>query len=293
MASPAASSAPQRKAFSLLFYRAVRDLKPVWMLEDMRTMETFYQEEGGSQRTYSPSEALLYAIVHDHQAYAGYLLSRYTSKALAKPGERFCCCPSSAPHLAMAVRYDRRHILSLILQEANRMLSSPSYTSPGGCFHMEDGKTPLHLACELLRPEAILMLLGTGASPHAEDHDGSTPLDVLLEKLQDCKEVKGEEKRQCLDNLLMFMPKVRFRLKCGLGREPERWTSVLGEETFKYLVGKKPAPLVLCAMQTIVKQLSPATFPDNLHELPIPPSLKPPGLPSRLRSGSWTRSPVS
>ncbi|TKS65539.1 Ankyrin repeat domain-containing protein 9 [Collichthys lucidus] len=288
MASLAVSSAARsidkhRKSFSLLFYRAVRDLKPVWMLEDMRTMETFYQEEDVSQRIYSPSEALLYAIVHDHQAYAQYLLSRYTDEALAKPGERFCCCPSSAPHLAMAVRYDRRYILGLILQETHRVPSTPPYTDRAGCFHMEDGRTPLHLACELLRPEAVIMLLGNGASPHALDHNGMTPLDVILEKLRDSKEASGEERRQCLDNLLMFTPKVRFKMKAALGSEPERWSQVLGEDTYEYLAGRSPAPLVLVAMQTILKQLSPATFPDSLHDLPIPSSLKPPGLPVTQR----------
>ncbi|KAM7367512.1 hypothetical protein PAMP_013804 [Pampus punctatissimus] len=284
MASLTANSAARsiekhRKSFSLLFYRAVRDLKPVWMLEDMRTMETYYQEDDSSQRTYTPSEALLYAIVHDHQAYAQYLLSRYTDEALAKPGERFCCCPSSAPHLAMAVRYDRRYILGLILQEAHRIPSTPSYTDRAGCFHMEDGRTPLHLACELLRPEAVVMLLGNGASPHAKDNNGLTPLDVILEKLRDSNGLSGGERRQCLDNLLMFMPKVHFKMKGALGRDPERWNKVLGEDTSQYLAGRRPAPLVLSAMQTILKQLSPATFPDSLHELPIPSSLKPPGLP--------------
>ncbi|XP_010753549.2 ankyrin repeat domain-containing protein 9 [Larimichthys crocea] len=288
MASLAVSSAARsidkhRKSFSLLFYRAVRDLKPVWMLEDMRTMETFYQEEDVSQRIYSPSEALLYAIVHDHQAYAQYLLSRYTDEALAKPGERFCCCPSSAPHLAMAVRYDRRCILGLILQETHRVPSTPPYTDRAGCFHMEDGRTPLHLACELLRPEAVIMLLGNGASPHALDHNGMTPLDVILEKLRDSKEASGGERRQCLDNLLMFTPKVHFKMKAALGREPERWNQVLGQDTYEYLAGRSPAPLVLVAMQTILKQLSPATFPDSLHDLPIPSSLKPPGLPVTQR----------
>ncbi len=283
VSSAARSIEKHRKSFSLLFYRAVRDLKPVWMLEDMRTMETFYQEEDASQRIYTPSEALLYAIVHDHQAYAQYLLSRYTNEALAKPGERFCCCPSSAPHLAMAVRYDRRYILGLILQEIHRVPSTPPYTDPASCFHMEDGRTPLHLACELLRPEAVIMLLGNRASPHALDHNGLTPLDVILEKLRDSKEVNGGERRQCLDNLLMFMPKVHFKLKGALGREPERWRKVLGEETYKYLAGRSPAPLVLTAMQTILKQLNPSTFPDSLHELPIPSSLKPPGLPMTQR----------
>ncbi|KAM4632829.1 ankyrin repeat domain-containing protein 9 [Polymixia lowei] len=284
MALSTNSSAPRtnekrRKSFSLLFYKAVRDLKPVWMLEDMRTMETFYQEDDATQRTYSPSEALLYAIVHDHQAYAQYLLSHYADAALARPGERFCCCPSSAPHLAMAVRYDRRYILGVILQEAHRMPSMPSYMNKGGCFHVEDGKTPLHLACELLRPEAVVMLLGNGASPHAQDHNGVTPLDVVLEQFRDLK-VKTSERRQCLDNLLMFMSEVNFKMKSTLDKDPEGWSKVLGEDVFKYLVGKSPAPLVLSAMQTILKQLSPAKFPDSLHDLPIPSSLKPLGLPS-------------
>ncbi|XP_059212357.1 ankyrin repeat domain-containing protein 9 [Centropristis striata] len=288
MASLSVSSAAQsiekyRKSFSLLFYRAVRDLKPVWMLEDIRTMETFYQEEDASQRIYTPSEALLYAVVHDHQAYAQYLLGRFNGEALAKPGERFCCCPSSAPHLAMAVRYDRRYILGLILQETHRLSNAPSYTERTGCFHMEDGRTPLHLACELLRPEVVIMLLGNGASPHAPDHNGLTPLDVILEKLRDSKDVNGGGRRQCLDNLLMFMPKVHFKMKGTLSREPEPWSKMLGEETYKYLTERSPAPLVLIAMQTIMKHLSPATFPDSLHELPIPSSLKPPGLPVTQR----------
>lgn len=277
-ASPASRRADRhRKSFALLFYRAVRDLKPVWMLEDMRTMETSYQEE------YSPSEALLYAIVHDHQAYAQYLLSRFADEALAKPGERFCCCPSSAPHLAMAVRYDRRCILGLILQETHRIPSTPPYADRAGCLHTDHGKTPLHLACELQRPETVVLLLGNGASPHAQDHHGSTPLDIILEKLGNCPEQGAEERRQCLDNLLMFMPKVEFKMKGALGREPERWSKVLGEQTYGHLAGWSPAPLVLCAMQTVLRQLSPATFPDNLNELPIPSSLKPPGLPVSQR----------
>lgn len=281
--SEARSVEKHRKSFSLLFYRAVRDLKPVWMLEDMRTMETFYLDEDSGQRIYSPSEALLYAIVHDHQAYAQYLLSRYTAEALAKPGERFCPCPSSAPHLAMAVRYDRRYILGLILQETHRIAITPSYTDRAGCFHIEDGRTPLHLACELLRPEAVILLLGSGASPYAQDHNGLTPLDITLEKLRDSTVVRSGEKRRCLDNLLLFMPKVRFKMKEALVGESERWRKILGEETYLYLSGRSPAPLVLSAMQTVLQQLSPASFPDSLLELPIPSSLKPPGLPVSQR----------
>ncbi|KAK1796169.1 hypothetical protein P4O66_009258, partial [Electrophorus voltai] len=204
---------------------AVRDHKPVWLLEDMRTMETFYWEENTKQRTYTPSEALLYAIVHDHQAYAQYLLSHYSDGALAIPGERFCCCPSSAPHLAMAVRYDRRDILALILQVTHRLPSLRSYMNRGGCFHVEDGKTPLHLACELLRSDAVVLLLGNGASPQAQDHNGMTPLDVILEQLWNSK-VNTGAKKNCLDRLLMFMPELRFKLKSSLEKDPQCWSKV-------------------------------------------------------------------
>ncbi|XP_063078359.1 ankyrin repeat domain-containing protein 9 [Engraulis encrasicolus] len=264
----------QRKFLSFLFYQAVRDLKPVWMLEDMRTMETFYWEEDASHRTYTPSEALLYAIVHDHQAYAQYLLSHYSDEALAMPGERFCCCPSSAPHLAMAVRYDRRDILGLILQVAHRLPSLRSYMNRGGCFHLEDGKTPLHLACELLRSEAVILLLGNGASPQAEDHNGMTPLDVILEQLWDSK-VNAGAKKTCLDSLLMFMPGIRFKMKPSLEKDPLRWSKLIGEDKFNYLVGKNPATLFLITMQTILQQLPPEQFPKSLDDLPIPSSLKP------------------
>uniref|UniRef100_A0A3Q3WPK3 Uncharacterized protein n=1 Tax=Mola mola TaxID=94237 RepID=A0A3Q3WPK3_MOLML len=253
-----------RKCFSLLFYRAVRDLKPVWRLEDMLTMETFYQEDGVMQTIYTPSEALLYAIVHDHQSYAEYLLSRFPDEALAKLGERFCCCPSSAPHLTMAVRYDRRCILSLILQETHRTPTTPPYKDRAECFHMEEASTPLHLACELLRTEAVIILLGNEVSPHVLCPEPALP-NVALE-------VSKGEARQCLDILLMFMPKVRFQMKGALDREPERWSEFLDENTFRYLASKRPAPLLLLAMQTLLTQLSPATFPHILHKLPIPSS---------------------
>ncbi|MGH0147257.1 UNVERIFIED_CONTAM: hypothetical protein FKN15_040964 [Acipenser sinensis] len=264
----------QGKFLSYVFYQAVRDHKPVWMLEDMRTMESFYWEENTSQRTYSPSEALLYAVVHDHQAYAQYLLSHYSEEALQMPGERFCCSPSSAPHLAMAVRYDRRDILGLILQVAHRLPSLRSYLNRKGCFHLEDGKTPLHLACDLLRSESVLFLLGNGASPQAEDHKGMTPLDVILEQLWDSK-VNVEPKKRCLDNLLLFMPALRFKMKRSLEGDPASWKKVLGEEKFSYLVGKTPAPLFLTTMQRILQLLPPAQFPKSLQDLPIPASLKP------------------
>ncbi|KAI5085760.1 hypothetical protein C0J45_1140, partial [Silurus meridionalis] len=50
------------------------------------------------------------------------------------------------------------------------------------CKHERDGKTPLHVACELLQPHTVIILLGNGASPQAEDQNGMTPLDLLLNK---------------------------------------------------------------------------------------------------------------
>uniref|UniRef100_A0A8C8CGQ1 Uncharacterized protein n=1 Tax=Oncorhynchus tshawytscha TaxID=74940 RepID=A0A8C8CGQ1_ONCTS len=212
----------------LMFGTCQISLSP--FLHRMWTMETFYWEE----------DALLYIIVHDHQAYAQYLLSHYTDEALL--------LLSIIGHdLVMAVRNDRRGILGLILQEAHRLPSLQSYMNRGGCFHMKDGKTPLHLACELLRSKAFILLLGNGASPLAEDHNGVTPLDVLLGQLWDSK-VNIGAKNLCLDNLLMFIPKI--------------------------------SPLFVIAMQKYLRQLPPEQFPDSLDELPIPSSLKP--LPCQL-----------
>lgn len=273
-----AVSLEQRRCLSLLFYRAVRDLKPVWMLEDMRTMLALCPDD--DQKTYSPSEALLYAIVHDHQAYAQYLLSHFPEEALAEPGERFCCCPTTSPHLSLAVRYDRHSILGLILQVTHR-LSREAPAVRESCVRQGNEKTPLHLACELVRPEAILLLLGGGASPVAPDSQGLTPLDVLLEPLRDRDEA-SRGRRQCLDTLLMFMPRLQFHMQRALRTEPHRWTAALGFDTVQYLAGLRPAPLLLMSMQTVLKQLSPTTFSDSLLQLPIPPSLKPAGLARNL-----------
>ncbi|CAL9691758.1 unnamed protein product [Knipowitschia caucasica] len=268
----------QRRCLSVLFYRAVRDLKPVWMLEDMRTMLALCPEdEDNPQKTYSPSEALLYAIVHDHQPYAQYLLSHFSEEALVDPGERFCSCPTSAPHLSLAVRYDRPSILSLILQEALRRPAGGAPGPRGGCVREGNGRTPLHLACELVRPEAVLLLLGSGASPEVPDAQGWTPLDVLLEPLRDCAEA-SRARRHCLDTLLMFMPRLHFHLRAALRIEPQRWTGALGKDHVQFLAGLRPAPLLLSSMQTVLQQLSPSSFSDSLLQLPIPSSLKPAGL---------------
>ncbi|XP_007895013.1 ankyrin repeat domain-containing protein 9 [Callorhinchus milii] len=264
----------QCKFLSYMFYQAVRDRTPVWMLEDMRTMECFYWEENASLRAYSPSEALLYAVVHDHLPYAQYLLSRYPLEALEVPGDRFCCCPSSAPHLTMAVRYDREDILGLILKIVNRLPGLKSYIDRKGCFHVEDGKTPLHLACELTRAETVLMLLGSGASARIADSQGLTPLDIILQQIWVSK-TNSEPKKLCANHLLLFMSTLQFKMKRALEENATEWKELLGEEQYNYLSGRVPATLSMLAMQCIFKCLPPSRFPGSIKELPIPHSLKP------------------
>ena len=106
----------QCRKSSFAFYQAVRDLLPVWLLEDMRASEAFHWDERGRAAAYSPSEALLYALVHDHQGYAHYLLATFPRRALAPPSAGFRCCTAPGPHVALAVRYNRVGILRRILR---------------------------------------------------------------------------------------------------------------------------------------------------------------------------------
>ncbi|XP_027021997.2 ankyrin repeat domain-containing protein 9-like [Tachysurus fulvidraco] len=252
----------------LTLYQAVKQHEPVQMLEDMRNMEIFHWEECSHQRTYTPSEALMYAIVHDHRDYAQYLLNEFSDGAFATPGEHACCSHSSAPHLALAVHYNRKEIMALILQE-----TSWSYMNRGECEHVDEGRTPLHLACELLHPDVVIMLLGSGAS-QVENKDGMTPLDLILEQLQASKE-NTRAKMLCLERMLMFMPELQFKMKSSLKNDPEYWSNVLGEETFNYLVGRIPGTLFLLAMKRTLTQLPSREFFKSLDELPIPAFLKP------------------
>uniref|UniRef100_A0A8C5DNF1 Zgc:112001 n=1 Tax=Gouania willdenowi TaxID=441366 RepID=A0A8C5DNF1_GOUWI len=218
---------PRRESSSLLFYRAVRDLKPVWMLEDIRTMEACYQEED-TLRTYSPSEALLYAIVHDHQAYALYLLTHYPEQALDSPGERFCCGPRPASLHGGSLRQSRRAL-------------------------RPDPEDLVHLACELPEIRGPAPAARNRADPLSLDRDGRTPLDVLLEKLRDSGRVVSTGS--------------------GASRDPELWTGLLGEDTFRYLSGRSPAPLLMAAMRAVLGGLRPQEFPQNLQQLPVPAAL--------------------
>ncbi|KAJ3613625.1 hypothetical protein NHX12_019871 [Muraenolepis orangiensis] len=260
---------------SLAFYQAVRDQLPAWLLEDMRTMEAFHWEDDGQARTFSPSEALLYALVHDHRPYARHLLTRFSVVALDAPSRSFhCCCAAlAAPHLALAVRYDRVAILKMILASLKGFPvegERRGFLDRRGeaCPHDADGgKTAVRLACDLLRPECLLLLLGHGACPYTADLAGDAPLDSVLRVIgregqaPDSAEARG--RRACLGYLLLFMPKLHYRLRQQLVLKPEQWQGLVGTEAFHWLAGVSPPSLFIKAMQTLVRSI-PAERLDSL-----------------------------
>lgn len=243
----------ERTAFS--FYCSVREQLPVWLLEDMRSMEVFCWDDGGP-RAFLPSEALLYALVHDHQDYARYLLDRYSVSALRAPRCSFCCRGGGgAPLLTVAVRYDRVDILSMMV-EALRGGGLPDYLdSCGACSHIADGgKTAVQLALELSRPRCLLLLLLHGAHPNG--------LEVALQRLVSCEVVERWRARRCLDFLLLFLSEPLPSLRCLLD-EPQRWQSLLGNRLFGWLSGLTPPPLLLQALRCLARSGS-----DRINSLP-------------------------
>ncbi|XP_053553406.1 ankyrin repeat domain-containing protein 9 [Bombina bombina] len=273
-------SEKQCKKTSFAFYQAVRDLLPVWVLEDMRIMEVLHWEEGGNVSAYSPSEALLYALVHDHKPYAQYLLSHFPQDALAMPSRNFSCCQSSAPHLTMAVRYDRVEILRRILRTLRDLPASSrsAYINRRGCCRVEGGKTPVHLACELHRAECLMLLLGCGACPYITDSSGNTPLDTLLQLLGG-KQQDVRVTRLCLDTLLLYMPEgPLFKCRNELQENPLQWKGLLGKHLYIWLTGASPPSLFTISMQALLRSVPPERFPEALEGLPLPDFLKPPAL---------------
>ncbi|XP_069806577.1 ankyrin repeat domain-containing protein 9 [Dendropsophus ebraccatus] len=282
--SPEYQSQKQCKKTSFAFYQAVRDLHPVWLLEDMRLMEVLHWEEGGIVSAYSPSEALLYALVHDHLPYASYLLSHFPTDALAVPSKSFSCCQSGAPHLNMAVRYNRLQILQEILRTL-RTLPSKSrtlYINQRGCQRVEGGKTPIHLACELQRVNCLTVLLGHGACPYIKDCEGKIPLDYLLQLIRDSPQ-DMRLKRQCLDSVLLYMPGgVPLSTRQRLREEGTAWQELLGQDLYRWLAGISPPTLFTISMQTLLRALPAHKFPEALEEISLPDFLRPLALQKRV-----------
>lgn len=260
-------SEKQCQRTSLAFYQAVRDLLPVWLLEDIRATEAFHWEDEGRACAFSPSEALLYALVHDHQQYARHLLQSFSVHALAMPSASFRCCAHSAtPHITVAVRYNRTNILKMITD------TPKDFTDEGdrkrllnhrGCAHAGGGKTALHLACDLARPECLLLLLGHGACPYITDHAGDTPLDCLLQQIIQSN-IDMRTKRVCLGYLVLFMPALRFRMRTELRENPALWSRLIGEQAFQWLAGQCPPSLFVQCMRKVTRSVS----DEQLESLP-------------------------
>ncbi|KFW90890.1 Ankyrin repeat domain-containing protein 9, partial [Phalacrocorax carbo] len=150
----------------------------------------------------------------------------------------------------MAVRYNRTRILFRILKAIQAFPPSDraGHLDRQGCSRVEGGKTALHVACELVRPECLLLLLGHGASPCLQDSAGNTPLDTLLQQIS-----------------LAPAANMRAKLLCDL----------LGENRFQCLLGLAPPSLFVGAMRVLIRTISPEHFPEALDNLPLPHFLKP------------------
>lgn len=250
----------ERTAFS--FYVAVRERLPVWTLEELRRMEVLCWD-GGSPRPFLPSEALLYALVHDHQDYARYLLDSYSVGALKEPHCSFRSCRGGGSSLlTMAVRYERVSILAMMMAALKGCHTASErqgfLDGCGGCSHAADaGKTAVQLAVQLSRPECLRLLLVHGARAEG--------LDLALERLVASDGSGRRCAQRCLDLLLLFVPQVRRQR--SLQEEPQRWQSLLGDAVFSWLCGRSPPPLLLqalrCLAQTGPHQI--ATLPDFLQ----------------------------
>ena len=77
-----------------------------------------------------------------------------------------------------------------------------AYGSGGGVAAdggQQDGDTPLHIACHLIRPSAARLLLALGADPLAPNALGFTPVDVLRETRRST--LPNEDVRAAFDEL--------------------------------------------------------------------------------------------
>ncbi|KAG8431491.1 hypothetical protein GDO86_018567 [Hymenochirus boettgeri] len=257
-----------------MFSRAVEHHDPLCNLEELRSQGYFYWEEEESDQYYSPSDALLYAILYNHQLYAQYLLEHFPKEALNVPGMPLTPVPSFAHHLAVALEHDRGEIVTMILQTAKKLNYLHFYINKVSSLYLSEGKTPLHMACEYTRTDMVLILLGHGANPRITDLKGLTPLDTTLKQLQESS-VNAEDKLRCLDHLLLFSTPQDFKMKASLVNHGDYWIPLLGLELYNYLIGNYPDPLGIAAMRRIIQCLKDKDFLTSIQALPLPSSLKP------------------
>ncbi|XP_044147246.1 ankyrin repeat domain-containing protein 9-like [Bufo gargarizans] len=255
-----------------IFHLAIKNREPVWKLESLRAQVYFDWEVDPEDRRYSPSSGLFYAVIHNNIQYARYLLSHFPKDSIKVPGFKRDQCPRYAFHLGLAITYNRQKILSMIIETCQKDPVLQSYINLEIFFYPMEGKTPLHLACELLRSDLVLTLLCHGASSRADDL-GQTPMDVILTHLWSSKD-NMKPKIQCLDYLLLFTLPGRLQMSRTLQENREYWETLLGDDIYNYLLGLRPAPLGLMSMKKVLQQLPPSKFLISIQQLPIPQSMK-------------------
>ncbi|KAM4043624.1 ankyrin repeat domain-containing protein 9-like [Anomaloglossus baeobatrachus] len=241
---------------------------PVWKLEKLRVQILFEWEEEFEDQFYSPSSTLFYSVI----PYARYLLIRFAEDCLKVSGLKGDQFPSYAFHLGLAVTYNRPEILTLIMETCQQLPLLHSYINLENYFFINEGKTPLHRACEHLKNDLVLILLRYGAEPRLDDN-GQTPMDDILTQIWSSRD-NMELKMQCLDFLLLFTPPESLQMKEALRENGEYWETVLGEDIYAYLLGEQPAPLALMSMKKALMQLPPSKLMKSIESLPIPHSLK-------------------
>ncbi|KAF3845651.1 hypothetical protein F7725_008814 [Dissostichus mawsoni] len=205
---------------------------------EQRSMETFSWEDG--PRGFLPAEALLYAVVHDHQDYASFLLHHFSVCALRAPPCSFCCCSGGAPHLSVAVRYDRLHILALMLEALKDCSERRDFLDGcAGCSHAADAGKSL---------EAALQRLSSAS------------------ELSSC-EASELRQVQALHGLPAALPPLAPPALLPSGRAAAL-AMPLGNEVFRWLSGLAPPPLLLQALRCLARsgpgQIS--ALPDFLQQ---------------------------
>ncbi|XP_074662265.1 ankyrin repeat domain-containing protein 9-like [Tubulanus polymorphus] len=157
------------------FIRAIRQSKPPRTIEHYRNKRAKSATSNNFSIQYSPSDALRFSIMYHHPQYAQHLLDKYPRQCLS---DTVCC-----PLILIAVQnneYGILHYLCHYSMKHNLRSNDQPYVDARGCVALEEGKTALHMAAEMGKPEYCRLLLNYNADFHAFDSEGNTPLDRAL-----------------------------------------------------------------------------------------------------------------
>ncbi|KAM3930849.1 ankyrin repeat domain-containing protein 9-like [Leptodactylus fuscus] len=204
--------------------------------------------------------------MYDHISYARYLLNHFPEEAIKVPVQKGDHQAYSY-HLGLAIMHDRREILNMIL-EAGQKVYCGSYVNLEHYFAPGDGNTALHLACNLLKGDLVLILLTHGATSIPNKY-GQTPMDMILTRIASAGD-NMKHKIRCLDHLLLFEPLITLETRRTLEENHQDWAAIMGEDVLAYLLGKRPAPLAMTSMRRILQQLPPLNIVRCLQQLQIP-----------------------